>query len=60
MTDAPRPDLTPRAAVEQAARREREAAALRDNLRRRKEQPRARQEPTPNPAPELPEPPGLG
>jgi hypothetical protein len=36
------PKVTARAAAEQAARRAREAAALRANLRRRKEQARAR------------------
>jgi hypothetical protein len=36
----PKPALTPRAEAELAARREREAAALRENLRRRKEQAR--------------------
>lgn len=39
-----RPRLTDRALAEQQARREREAAALRQNLRRRKEQARARAE----------------
>ncbi len=34
------PDLTPRAQAEAQARREREAAALRENLRRRKQQAR--------------------
>ena len=60
MTDPPRPDLTPRAAAEQSARREREAAALRENLRRRKEQSRARQDIAPDPAPDLPGDPGVG
>ncbi len=36
------PDLTPRAAAEALARREREAGALRENLRRRKQQARER------------------
>ena len=60
MTDLPHPDFTPRAAAEQAARREREAAALRENLRRRKEQSRARQDPKPGPAPDLPDAPPVG
>ncbi len=34
-----KPTLTPRAQAELEARRAREAAALRDNLRRRKQQP---------------------
>lgn len=59
MTDTPRPQLTPRAEAEQAARREREAAALRDNLRRRKEQSRARQPPAP-PVSDLPDDPRVG
>ena len=42
------PDLTPRAAAEAQARREREAAALRENLRRRKAQGRARENETKN------------
>ncbi len=37
----PKPHLTERAQAELAARREREAEALRANLRRRKEQQRA-------------------
>ncbi len=40
------PTLTPRAQAEAAARREREAAALRENLRRRKAQDRAREDRT--------------
>jgi hypothetical protein len=40
-----RPTLTAQAAADLAARRAREAAALRANLRRRKEQARARQRP---------------
>jgi hypothetical protein len=36
------PSLTPRAAAERQARREREAAALRENLRKRKDQARLR------------------
>ena len=47
------PDLTPRAAAEAQARREREAAALRENLRRRKQQARVRACDT-NEAPEPP------
>ncbi len=35
-----KPDLTPRAKAELAARLDREAAALRENLRRRKQQAR--------------------
>jgi hypothetical protein len=38
------PDLTPAKRVERAAQEERLAKALRDNLRRRKEQRRARDE----------------
>lgn len=66
MDDQSRPSLTPRAEAEQAARREREASALRDNLRRRKEQARAREAPpkpdTPQPdlPPDLPDEPGVG
>ncbi len=41
------PSLTPRAQAEAEARRAREAAALRENLRRRKAQSRARLDPTP-------------
>ena len=37
-----RPHVTDRALAEQHARKEREAAALRENLRKRKEQSRAR------------------
>jgi hypothetical protein len=40
--DKNRPRLTDRALAEQQARKEREAAALRENLRKRKEQSRAR------------------
>ena len=36
--EPPRPALTPRAEADLAARRSREAAALRENLRRRKAQ----------------------
>ena len=42
---APRPTLTPRARAEKQARETREAAALRANLQRRKQQARARAEP---------------
>ena len=47
MADDPRPQpaTTPRAEAEAAARKAREAAALRENLRRRKEQARAREAP---------------
>ncbi len=41
------PTLTPKAEAEQQARRDREAAALRENLRRRKAQSRARQDTEP-------------
>jgi hypothetical protein len=41
----PHPDETPQARAERLAREAREAAALRENLRRRKEQARARNEP---------------
>ncbi len=52
MTEAPqKPATTPRADAAQKARLEREAAALRENLRRRKEQMRART-PRPEPLPE--------
>lgn len=47
MTDRPAPKLTERAEAELAARREREAAALRANLRRRKEQQRVQLENAP-------------
>jgi hypothetical protein len=40
----PQPNLTPRAQAEADARRAREAAALRENLRRRKLQARARED----------------
>jgi hypothetical protein len=43
--ESKRPRLTDRALAEQQARKEREAAALRENLRKRKEQARARAEP---------------
>lgn len=42
MTDTPR--LTPAKRIEQSAREERLARALRDNLRRRKDQARAQQQ----------------
>jgi len=38
----PKPDVTKRGEAERLARQEREAAALRENLRKRKEQARAR------------------
>jgi hypothetical protein len=41
-TEKPRPTLRPEAAAAQAERQAREAAALRENLRRRKAQARAR------------------
>jgi hypothetical protein len=40
--DKPKPATTPKAEAELLARRAREAAALRENLRRRKAQSRAR------------------
>ncbi len=45
MPDTPRPQpaATPRAEAEAAARKAREAAGLRENLRRRKEQARVRE-----------------
>ena len=53
MTNTSLPVSTPRADAERAARLEREAAALRENLRRRKEQARARTPPAePKPEPE--------
>jgi hypothetical protein len=54
MTDGPKPHFTSRAEAELAARREREAAALRANLRRRKDQQRSVAEP--KPAPDEPQP----
>lgn len=46
MTDTPQPTAAPpRPESKQDARLEREAAALRENLRRRKQQARARAEP---------------
>jgi len=51
MNDAPaKPATTPPADTAQQARLEREAAALRENLRRRKEQARARAEPAKPPS----------
>jgi len=51
MNDAPpKPATTPRADTAQQARLEREAAALRENLRRRKDQARARTEPAKPPS----------
>jgi hypothetical protein len=53
MSEPPaKPATTPRADAAQKARLEREAAALRENLRRRKEQVRARTEP-PKPLPNV-------
>jgi len=52
MTDTPR--LTPARRAEQAARNKRLATALRENLRRRKEQARAREDEAP-PPPRAPE-----
>lgn len=49
--DPPRPALTPRAQAEKQARESREAAALRANLQRRKQQARARAEPPPQEPP---------
>ena len=50
-TFRPKPATTPQSESARDARLEREAAALRENLRRRKEQVRARVEPTkPEPA----------
>lgn len=40
----PKPDVTKRGEAERLARQEREAAALRENLRKRKAQARARQD----------------
>jgi hypothetical protein len=42
MPDRPRPNATPEALAANAARQAREAAALRENLKKRKEQARAR------------------
>ncbi len=42
LPDKPKPTTTPKAEAELQARRAREAAALRENLRRRKAQSRAR------------------
>jgi hypothetical protein len=47
--EAKRPNVTDRALAEQQARTEREAAALRANLRKRKEQARVRDLPPPPP-----------
>jgi len=47
-----RPSLTAQAAADLAARRAREAVALRANLRRRKEQARGREQQRPEPDPE--------
>ena len=43
--EKPQPQLTPRAEADRVAREAREAAALRTNLLRRKEQARARETP---------------
>lgn len=58
MTQDPEPPLTPKAAADRAARQVREAAALRDNLRRRKQQatatpPKPLASPTPVPDEEV-------
>jgi hypothetical protein len=53
MTDTPR--LTPPRQAERAARDKRLAEALRANLRRRKEQARARKDEAPTPSSEEPE-----
>ena len=53
--DPPKPATTARTEAAQQARRDREAAALRENLRRRKEQARAREAP-----PGLPAEPDMG
>jgi hypothetical protein len=45
LPEKPRPTLRPEAAAAQAERQAREAAALRENLRRRKAQARAREDP---------------
>ena len=42
LENKPKPDVTKRGEAERLARQEREAAALRENLRKRKEQARAR------------------
>jgi hypothetical protein len=42
LSERKRPTVTDRALADQQARKEREAAALRENLRKRKEQARAR------------------
>lgn len=54
-TDKPAPRMGERALAEHAARRAREAAALRENLRRRKEQVRAREATPPHDEPRRPE-----
>ena len=56
MTEAepPRPHLTARALADKQARDERAAAALRENLRRRKQQARARACDAPKPLPDAP------
>ncbi len=47
MTDKQTPHLTPQAEAARNARLEREAAALRENLRKRKAQSRAREDAVP-------------
>ncbi len=53
MTD--HPTLTAKAAAQREERLAREAAALRENLRRRKAQDRARDQPAPGAAPPKPD-----
>ena len=55
-TPKPRPTLTDRALADRQERQAREAAALRANLLRRKQQQRARTAADTTPAPEFPEP----
>lgn len=56
MTDQPAPLLTPPAEAARLARLDRQATALRENLRKRKTQLRARTEEARPPAPATPEP----
>ena len=56
MTDKPAPHFSPYAEAARLARLDREATALRENLRKRKAQTRARTEDTTPPAPAKPEP----
>jgi hypothetical protein len=58
--DAPERNVAPRKSAERAAREERLAKSLRDNLRRRKEQARARQPVVSQPEGPPPEPPRGG